>query len=95
MQSNTGVGGSCKSFSGSQRGRSGPPRVVCMAPSSRSNDRNGSVAMETKLNGINEDAVLVDGDNKQGAGAGGLDIYSDGTATEEEFITPWNVSVAR
>ncbi|KAK4267404.1 hypothetical protein QN277_024190 [Acacia crassicarpa] len=92
--SNTGVGGSCSNFSDVQRRCSGPPRIVCMAQSSRSNDRNASVAVETKLNGINDDSVVVDVNGKPTVGGGVQDSYGEDRATEDHFVTPWSVSVA-
>ncbi|KAI9109378.1 hypothetical protein K1719_019432 [Acacia pycnantha] len=92
--SNTGVGGSCSNFSDVQRRCSGPPRIVCMAQSSRSNDRNASVAVETKLNGISDDSVVVDVNGKPTVGGGVQDSYGEDRATEDHFDTPWSVSVA-
>ncbi|XP_054783590.1 NADP-dependent malic enzyme-like [Prosopis cineraria] len=91
--SNTGVGGSCSGFSDVQRRRSGPS-IVCMAQSSRTNDRNASVAVETKLNGINDDSVVADVNGKPTIGGGVQDAYGEDIATEDQFVTPWSVSVA-
>ncbi|XP_028756206.1 NADP-dependent malic enzyme [Neltuma alba] len=92
--SNTGVGGSCSNFSDAQRRCSGAPRIVCMAQSSRSNDRNASVAVETKLNGIKDDSVVVDVNGKPTVGGGVQDTYGEDRATEDQFVTPWSLSVA-
>lgn len=66
-----------------------------MAQSNRSNDRNASVAVETKLNGMNDDSVVVDVNGKPTVGGGVQDAYGEDRATEDHFVTPWSVSVAR
>lgn len=36
-----------------------------------------------------------DVDNKYGVGGGVEDMYGEDTATEDQLVTPWTVSVAR
>lgn len=61
------------------------------------NDRNGSVVnvMETPLKEIKKEAVVEDVDNNPISGGGPRDVYGEDKATEDHFVTPWSVSVAR
>ncbi|XP_019457509.1 PREDICTED: NADP-dependent malic enzyme 4, chloroplastic-like [Lupinus angustifolius] len=96
--SNSGLGGSCN-FSGAQRRVSGPFKVVCMAPSNRVGDKNGSVVMEvetrsTPLKEIKSDSAVADVDDNEISSGGPQDVYGEDKATEDHFVTPWSVSVA-
>ncbi|KAJ1394626.1 hypothetical protein SESBI_34002 [Sesbania bispinosa] len=92
--SNSGLGGSNSnnSFSGAQRRRLGPLRVVCLAPSS--GDRNGSVVMETPLKEMKNETTVPDVDDNPISAGGPQDVYGEDRATEDQYVTPWHVSVA-
>lgn len=65
-----------------------------MAPSS--SDRNGSVVMETPLKEMrNEATTVADVDDNPISAGGPRDVYGEDKATEDHFVTPWSVSVAR
>jgi len=94
-QSNSGLGG-CSSLCDAQRKRSTRFRVVSMTPSSsRSGDRNGSVVMETPLKELKKESTVADVDNNPISAGGPQDVYGEDRATEDHFVTPWSVSVAR
>jgi len=66
-----------------------------MTPSSsRTGDRNNSVVMETPLKELKKDSPVADVDGNSSAG-GPQDVYGEDRATEDQFVTPWSVSVAR
>ncbi|KAI4355587.1 hypothetical protein L6164_004345 [Bauhinia variegata] len=90
--SNSGYAGSGSSFSRVQRRHSAPFRVVAVAPTSRSGDRNGSVVMDLK--DIKDGSAVLDVENNSTAGGGVQDAYVEDRATEDQFVTPWSVSVA-
>lgn len=91
-QSNSGLGGR-GSICDAPRNRSAPMRVVCMTPSSsRTGDRNSGVVMETPLKELKKDSPAPDADGSSG---GPQDVYGEDRATEDHFVTPWSVSVAR
>ncbi|OIW15881.1 hypothetical protein TanjilG_04416 [Lupinus angustifolius] len=94
----SGLGGSCN-LSVAHRRVSGPSRVMCMTPSSRVGDRNGSVVMEietqtTPLKEIKSDSAVADVDDNEISAGGPQDVYGEDKATEEHSVTPWSVSVA-
>ncbi|KOM44480.1 hypothetical protein LR48_Vigan05g208500 [Vigna angularis] len=77
------------------RKRSNPMRVVCMTPSNgRSGDRNNSVVMETPLKELKKDSPVDDVDGNSISAGGPQDVYGEDRATEDQFVTPWSVSVA-
>lgn len=71
--------------------------VVVSAASSngRSGERNVTVLMESTLKEMREGAPVIDSDSKSTVGGGVEDVYGEDSATEDQFITPWSVSVAR
>ncbi|MED6107245.1 NADP-dependent malic enzyme 4, chloroplastic [Stylosanthes scabra] len=95
--SNSAVAGSRSFCGGAQRkGSSSPFRVVCLAPS---NDRSGSVVLDSpavkKEQIKNEPTSVPDAAEEEPVSAGGpRDVYGEDRATEDQFVTPWNVSVA-
>ncbi|XP_059456373.1 NADP-dependent malic enzyme [Corylus avellana] len=91
----TGISGSCGSFSGAQRRRSASVRVVASSSNGRAGDRNAAVLVENTLKEMREgSAVIADVDSKPMVGGGVQDVYGEDTATEDQFVTPWSVSVA-
>lgn len=79
-----------------QKKRSTRLRVVSMTPSSsRSGDRNGSVVMETPLKELKKESTVADVDDNAISAGGPQDVYGEDRATEDHFVTPWSVSVAR
>ncbi|KAG2371123.1 NADP-dependent malic enzyme [Vigna angularis] len=91
---NSGLGG-CGSMGDAPRKRSNPMRVVCMTPSNgRSGDRNNSVVMETPLKELKKDSPVDDVDGNSISAGGPQDVYGEDRATEDQFVTPWSVSVA-
>ncbi|OAY53077.1 NADP-dependent malic enzyme [Manihot esculenta] len=93
--SNTGISGSCSPFSGKQRG------LVPTAPTSLkvqvlnpNRERNGSVLMDSSLQEMRDGASVVDLDPKPTVAGGVRDVYGEDTATEDQLVTPWSLSVA-
>lgn len=48
--------------------------------------------METPLKELKKDSPAPDADGSSG---GPQDVYGEDRATEDHFVTPWSVSVAR
>ncbi|KAK1358311.1 hypothetical protein POM88_051567 [Heracleum sosnowskyi] len=71
-----------------QRRVSAPLVVVS---SSSSGDRNAAVLMEINLKAVDP---VIESDSKASVGGGVEDVYGEDSATEEQNITPWTVSVA-
>ena len=73
--------------------------VAVSANSSSSNgrpgERNATVLMETTLKEMRDAAPLSGVDSKTTVGGGVEDVYGEDSATEEQSMTPWTVSVAR
>lgn len=44
---------------------------------------------------MREGSVIEDVDSKPTIGGGVRDVYGEDAATEEQFVTPWSLSVAR
>ncbi|XP_062154950.1 NADP-dependent malic enzyme [Alnus glutinosa] len=90
-----GISGSCGTFSGAQRRRSASVRVVASSSNGRAGDRNAAVLVENTLKEMREgSSVIADVDSKSVVGGGVQDVYGEDTATEDQFVTPWSVSVA-
>ena len=99
-QSNTSISGSRGPFSRSQRGV--VPRAPCSlkiaaAAVNSNRDRNGSVLMENQntLKEMREEATALETDSKPAVAGGVHDVYGEDAATEDQFVTPWALSVAR
>lgn len=96
MQNKTGIYGSRSPFSGSQKRRPASVRVVAMGSNGRAGDSNAAVLMENTLKEMREgSSVIADVDSKTTVGGGVQDVYGEDSATDEQFVTPWSVSVAR
>ncbi|KAJ6932570.1 hypothetical protein NC651_008108 [Populus alba x Populus x berolinensis] len=101
LLSNAGISSSHSPFSGRQR------RSVLSVPSSSrvaavnsNRDPNSSVLMESTFKDVRDGAVssssVIDVDSKSNIAPGGAaDVYGEDTATEDQVVTPWFVSVAR
>lgn len=67
-----------------------PERNVGVSVDSATTDVNAPVAVEV------EDVEINNNDKPTAVVGGGVeDVYGEDTATEDHFITPWSVSVAR
>ncbi|WJX86248.1 NADP-dependent malic enzyme 4, chloroplastic [Trifolium repens] len=65
-------------------------RVHCFAPTKKSGDhRPISIVMATS-----NDSTVSDIDDNPTIGGGVRDVYGEDRATEDQFVTPWSVSVA-
>lgn len=68
--------------------------VRCCGGVGEGNGRGISMERSTEERREKGDSVL-DLDPKSGVAGGVQDVYGEDQATEEQFITPWTVSVAR
>lgn len=70
--------------------------MVASTSNGRAGDRNAAVLVENTLKEMREgSSVIADVDSKSTVGGGVQDVYGEDTATEDHFVTPWSVSVAR
>nr|XP_023921826.1 NADP-dependent malic enzyme-like [Quercus suber]POE98694.1 nadp-dependent malic enzyme [Quercus suber] len=103
---NTGISGS-GSYSISRVQRKGPVsvRVVALGSNSRAGEGNAAVLVEkNKLKEMREESetespsssstLIDDVDSKPTVAGGVRDVYGEDSATEDQFVTPWSVSVA-
>ncbi|KAI5593946.1 hypothetical protein POPTR_003G049300v4 [Populus trichocarpa] len=100
LLSNAGISSSHSPFSGRQR-RSllSVPSSLRVAAVNSNRDRNSSVLMESTFKDVRDGAVssssVIDVDSKSNIAPGGpADVYGEDTATEDQVVTPWFVSVA-
>lgn len=71
-------------------------RVVASSSNGRAGDRSAAVLVENTLKEMREgSSVIADVESKSVVGGGVQDVYGEDTATEDQFVTPWSVSVAR
>ncbi|KAM1954719.1 hypothetical protein ACFX16_024355 [Malus domestica] len=87
-----GIVGSSSPFSQSQKRRSTSLKVVAVVPKVRTSDRNGSVVMENALQDVKAESEVFE--LKSTVHGGVQDVYGEDTATEDQLVTPWSVSVA-
>ncbi|CAI9114210.1 OLC1v1014874C1 [Oldenlandia corymbosa var. corymbosa] len=76
---------------------SGPALVVVAAAvgsNGRPGDRNVSVLVDNTVKEIREVSPVVEKESKTTVSGGVGDVYGEDTATEDQSITPWTVSVA-
>ncbi|EEF46387.1 malic enzyme, putative [Ricinus communis] len=66
-------------------------KVVALNPN---RERNGSIMMESTLQEMRDGASVLDLDPKSTVAGGVRDVYGEDTATEDQFVTPWSLSVA-
>lgn len=76
------------------------PPVVVTAAALGSNGKAGeanasSAVMESTLKELRDGNAVLDMDPKSAVSGGVRDVYGEDSATEEQLITPWTVSVAR
>jgi len=76
------------------------PSSLRVAAVNSNRDRNSSVLMESTFKDVRDGAVssssVIDVDSKSNIAPGGpADVYGEDTATEDQVVTPWFVSVAR
>ncbi|KAL6568195.1 hypothetical protein OROHE_003879 [Orobanche hederae] len=98
---NNSLYGVSKSLTHSTQRKKSAPSLVAAAVSS--NDRPGDgnvVLMENTLKKMRENAPLapssaaIEKDSKSTVGGGVEDVYGEDSATEDQYITPWTVTVA-
>ncbi|KAK4482014.1 hypothetical protein RD792_012930 [Penstemon davidsonii] len=84
------------SKSWTQRKVSAPPVVVAAVSSNgKPADGNVSVLMEKTENALSSSSsALTENDSKSTVGGGVEDVYGEDRATEDQYITPWTVTVA-
>ncbi|KAL5576926.1 hypothetical protein UlMin_018625 [Ulmus minor] len=85
---NTGISGLYSPSSARQRKHAASLKVVASGSNSRAAERN-VVVIETR-----EESSVVEVDPKSTVGGGVHDVYGEDSATEDQFVTPWSVSVA-
>ncbi|XP_030968098.1 NADP-dependent malic enzyme isoform X2 [Quercus lobata] len=101
---NTRISGS-GSYSISRVQRKGPVsvRVVALGSNGRAGEGNAAVLAEkNKLKEMREESespsssstLIDDVDSKPTVAGGVRDVYGEDSATEDQFVTPWSVSVA-
>ncbi|KAG2722852.1 hypothetical protein I3760_02G146300 [Carya illinoinensis] len=90
----SGLAGSCSPFSGAHIRRTASVRVVALGSNGRAGERNASILIENTLKEMREGSVIDDVDSKPTIGGGVQDVYGEDAATEEQFVTPWSLSVA-
>jgi len=101
---NTRISGS-GSYSISRVQRKGPVsvRVVALGSNGRAGEGNAAVLAEkNKLKEMREESespsssstLIDDVDSKPTVAGGVQDVYGEDSATEDQFVTPWSVSVA-
>lgn len=70
--------------------------VAAAGSSGRAVDRNGSVLVETSSTSKErKESSVLEMDAKTTVGGGVEDVYGEDSATEDQLVTPWTVSVAR
>lgn len=94
MQNNS-LGGISGRLRHSKRRFAAPCAVVSAAASSngRPEKRNVTVLAESTLKEMRDAAAPVIGESTVSGGV--EDVYGEDSATEDQAITPWSVSVAR
>uniref|UniRef100_A0A2N9GRZ4 Malic enzyme n=1 Tax=Fagus sylvatica TaxID=28930 RepID=A0A2N9GRZ4_FAGSY len=96
----TGISGSCSpSISRVQRRGPVSVRVVALGSNGRAGEGNAAVLVEkNKLKEMREESssspLIDDVDSKPTVAGGVQDVYGEDSATEDQFVTPWSVSVA-
>ncbi|KAL6563265.1 hypothetical protein OROHE_005852 [Orobanche hederae] len=73
--------------------------VASVSANGRPGDRNVSVLMENTLKEMRENAPsssssAIEKEPKSSIGGGVEDVYGEDSATEDQYITPWTVTVA-
>lgn len=77
------------------------PSVVVAAASSNRNPADGNVVLvENTLNGVRENAQTIPSsaikkDSKSAVRDGVEELYGEDVDSEDQYVTPWAVSVAR
>ncbi|PON88555.1 Malic oxidoreductase [Trema orientale] len=89
---NAGVSELYSPVSSRQRRYAASLKVV--ASTSRAGDRNGTVVMESVVKETREALAAVEVEQESAVGGGVQDVYGEDTATEDQYVTPWSVSVA-
>ncbi|XP_062087565.1 NADP-dependent malic enzyme [Humulus lupulus] len=89
---NLGVSELYNPVSSKQRRYAASLKVVATA--GRAGDRNGTVVMESVAKETREALTVVEEEQKSAVGGGVEDVYGADSGTEDQYITPWSVSVA-
>lgn len=69
--------------------------AAAVSSNGRPGDRNVSVLVENTRKEIRDGSPVVEKESKSTVSGGGGDVYGEDTATEDQSITPWTVTVAR
>ncbi|KAG2728966.1 hypothetical protein I3760_01G228400 [Carya illinoinensis] len=70
-------------------------RVMALGTNGRAGERNAAVLVENRLKEMREDSsAIADVESKPTLGGEVQDEFDEDAATEEEFVTPWCLSVA-
>lgn len=72
-----------------------PGSLKMVGQASRTGERNGTVVMENAVKETREALTAVEVEQKSGVAGGVHDVHGVDSATEDQFVTPWSVSVAR
>ncbi|KAF5466528.1 hypothetical protein F2P56_016446 [Juglans regia] len=92
----TGISGFRSPSSGAAlRRRPASVRVVALGTNGRAGERNAAVLVENRLKEMREgSSAIADVESKPTVGGEVQDEYGHDASTEEEFVTPWCLSVA-
>lgn len=101
---NNSLSGVSKSLTQSTQRKISAPAVVVASVSSnaKSGDRNVGVMIENTLKEMRENGPssssqqqVIEIESTSTVGGGVEDVYGEDSATEDQYITPWTVTVAR
>ena len=71
------------------------PVAVAVGSNGRAGEGNVSVVMESTLKDLRDGNPVIEVDSKSAVSGGVKDTYGEDSATEEQLVTPWTLSVAR
>ncbi|KAG8380015.1 hypothetical protein BUALT_Bualt07G0149600 [Buddleja alternifolia] len=94
---NNSVYGVSKTLTHSAHRKISPPPLVAAAVSSNGKQGDGAVLMENTLKEMRENAPtssVIEKDSISTVDGGVEDVYGEDSATEDQYITPWTVTVA-
>lgn len=72
---------------------SAPPSLR-MAAVNSNRDRNGSILMESTSKETRDGTNVIDVNTNPAVSGGAHDVYGEDMATEDQYVTPWSLSVA-
>lgn len=68
---------------------------MALGPNGRAAETKVGVVMESTLKEMKDGNSVLETDSKSAVSGGVQDVYGEDSATEEQLVTPWTVSVAR